>query len=162
MDLATSATPCGLRPPVTWLAARRGPVDQRALAGTRVHNASQHARADSGRRLEFLFRGVFGSITPCEGGAMVSFCAVMTCANGASEPGNGVVSARTRHGETGRADTRALLHRAIRYLISTNRPPRGPATNPQMPGLFRSRMCLRRPPLRFAARRGHLRLDATR
>jgi hypothetical protein len=40
---------------------------------------------------------------------MVSFSALTTCANGGSEPGNRVISARTRHGDTARANTRDAI-----------------------------------------------------
>jgi hypothetical protein len=97
------------------------------------------------RSLKQVFRGRFSSATPCEGGAMVSFCTFMAWRTAPPSPGTEsfrpvLGTARRRDGETARRVgliRGALLHRAIRYPISTNRSPRGPATNLQMPGLFR-------------------------
>ncbi len=53
-----------------------------------------------GGEAALIYLEAYSAAPPCEDGAMVSFSALMTCANGASQPGNGVVSARTRHGDT--------------------------------------------------------------
>lgn len=74
MDLATSATHCGLRPPVTWLAARRSSVDHRAPGPARASTA-RATREDTTRVLHrvlhfkksFIQRCI-GGTPPCEDG----------------------------------------------------------------------------------------------
>jgi len=61
--------------------------------------------------------------SPCEGGAIVSFSSLLTCANGASEPGNGGASGTHSARRHGSADARGLFHRAIgRRPISSHWP----------------------------------------
>jgi hypothetical protein len=68
---------------------------------------------------------------------MVSFSALTTCANGASEPGNRVISARTRHGDTARANTRDAIASSDQLSNLLQPVARGRGTNLQMPGLLR-------------------------